>query len=218
MLSNPTFKNFPMRYLLVILLVVTAISCSSDQNPGGEGYEIGDTAKDFNLKGVSGEKISMKEDMPDAKGYIVTFFCNHCPYVQAYENRIIQLHKDMAPKGYPLIAVNPNDPDIVPEDSYENMKERAIKEEYPFPYVIDRTQEVAKTYGATRTPHVFLLDKQESGKLEVAYIGTIDDNTENPGQVEKQYVREAIQALEAGKSPDPAKTKAIGCTIKWSDQ
>lgn len=207
-----------MRLISFFAVVLLTVSCSQGKNPGDGGYEVGDTAEDFNLKGVSGEKISMKADMPEAKGYIVTFFCNHCPYVQAYEDRIIQLHKDLAPKGYPVVAVNPNDPEIVPEDSYENMKEKAKKRNYPFPYVIDRSQEVAKRFGATRTPHVFLLDKQENGDLKVAYIGTIDDNIENPGKVKKQYVRDAVDALENGKAPQTTKTKAIGCTIKWSDQ
>lgn len=214
---NRTFKSLPFHNLLALVFLLSLTACSGGQNLSEGGYNVGDTAEDFDLKGVSGEQISMKKDLPDAKGYIVTFFCNHCPYVQAYEDRIIQLHEDLAPKGYPVIAVNPNDPDIVPEDSYKNMKERAEKRNYPFPYVIDETQKVAKTYGATRTPHVFLLDKQESGKLKVAYIGTIDDNIENPGQVEQRYVRQAVQALESDKEPEPAKTKAIGCTIKWSD-
>ncbi len=207
-----------MRFFLMLSLTLLLSSCSNGQNAGQRGYEVGDAVRDFNLKGVRGEKISMKEDFPDAKGYIVTFFCNHCPYVQAYEERIIKLHKDLAPQGYPVIAVNPNDPDIVPEDSYKNMKKRAEKRNYPFPYVIDRTQNVAKRFGATRTPHVFLLDKQEDGKLNLAYIGTIDDNTENPSKVKHQYVREAVSAIEQGKSPTTTKTKAIGCTIKWSDE
>jgi thiol-disulfide isomerase/thioredoxin len=207
-----------MRFFIMLSMILFISSCSNGQNAGQQGYEVGDVVRDFNLKGVSGEKISMKEDFPDAKGYIVTFFCNHCPYVQAYEERIIELHKDMAAKGYPLIAVNPNDPDIVPEDSYENMKKRAEKQNYPFPYVIDQTQDVAKRFGATRTPHVFLLDKQDDGKLRLAYIGTIDDNIENPGKVKKQYVREAVSAIDQGNQPPTTKTKAIGCTIKWSDQ
>lgn len=207
-----------MRFFLVLSLTLLLSSCSSGQSAGQQGYEVGDVVRDFNLKGVSGEKISMKEDFPNAKGYIVTFFCNHCPYVQAYEERIIQLHKDLAPKGYPVIAVNPNDPDIVPEDSYENMKKRTKKRNYPFPYVIDKTQNVAKRFGATRTPHVFLLDKQDNGKLKLAYVGTIDDNIENPSKVKRQYVREAVKAIDKGQKPPITKTKAIGCTIKWSDQ
>ncbi len=207
-----------MRISTFLLALFLFAGCSEAQDQNNKGYEVGDIAKDFNLKGVSGEKISMKENFPDANGYIVTFFCNHCPYVQAYEDRIIDLHKDYAPKGYPVIAVNPNDPDIVPEDSYENMKEKAKNKGYPFPYLIDKTQEVAKTYGATRTPHVYLLEKQNNGKLKVAYIGTIDDNIENPDQVKKQYVRNAIKAIEAGEKPEPKHTKAIGCTIKWTKE
>lgn len=192
------------------------LACGSQTQTSG-GYEVGDQARDFNLKGVSGDKISMNEDYPDAKGFIVIFSCNHCPYVKAYEDRMIQLHKDFAPKGYPVIAINPNDPEKYPEDSYENMKKRAENKNFPFNYVVDPTQEIAKTYGATRTPHVFLLDRKESGNLVVEYTGAIDDNTENPDQVENQYVRDAISALESGEKPERTNTKAIGCTIKWKD-
>lgn len=192
------------------------LACGSQTQTSG-GYEVGDQARDFNLKGVSGDKISMNEDYPDAKGFIVIFSCNHCPYVKAYEDRMIQLHKDFAPKGYPVIAINPNDPEKYPEDSYENMKKRAENKNFPFNYVVDPTQEIAKTYGATRTPHVFLLDRKESGNLVVEYTGAIDDNTENPEQVENQYVRDAISALESGEKPERTNTKAIGCTIKWKD-
>jgi len=207
-----------MRLLTLITAFSLLVACFNAQNQNIQGYEVGDIATDFNLKGVSGEKISMKEDFPEAEGYIVTFFCNHCPYVQAYEERIMQLHEDFAPTGYPVIAVNPNDPEIVPEDSYKNMKEKAERKGYPFPYVIDRTQQVARTYGAAHTPHVFLLNKKEGGKLKVAYIGTIDDNIENPDKVSQQYVRSAVKALKAGRKPDPAHTKAIGCTIKWTKE
>lgn len=206
------------RFCLLFIFALILSGCSNAQDQNNNGYQVGDKATDFSLKGVSGEQISMKEDYPDAKGYIVTFFCNHCPYVQAYEDRIIQLHKDMAEKGYPVIAINPNDPEIVPEDSYQNMKEKAERKGYPFPYLIDKTQNVAKTFGATRTPHVFLLDKQNNGNLQVAYIGTIDDDIENPDQVKEQYVRKAVKALENGEQPDPKRTKAIGCTIKWTNE
>lgn len=191
------------------------LACGSQTQKNG-GYEVGDQARDFNLKGVSGEKISMEEDYPNAKGFIVIFSCNHCPYVKAYEERMIQLHKDFAPKGYPVIAINPNDPEKYPEDAYKNMKKRAENKGFPFNYVVDSTQEIAKTYGATRTPHVFLLDRKESGDLMVEYIGAIDDNSENPQQVENHYVRDAISALENGEKPERTNTKAIGCTIKWS--
>jgi len=193
------------------------LACGSNNQTNGGGYEVGDQARDFNLKGVNGEKISMKEDYPDVKGFIVIFSCNHCPYVKAYEDRMMKLHKDFAPKGYPVIAINPNDPEKYPEDSYENMKKRANNKNFPFNYVVDSTQEIAKTYGATRTPHVFLLDRKASGDLMVEYTGAIDDNTENPEQVENHYLRDAIRALENGEKPERTHTKAIGCTIKWSD-
>lgn len=177
------------------------------------GYEVGDIAADFELKNVDGSMVSMS-DYEDAKGFAVIFTCNHCPYAQAWEQRIIDLHEDYAPKGYPVIAINPNDPKLQPEDSFEKMQERAEEKEYPFPYLIDAEQTVYKKYGATKTPHVFLLDKQENGKLKVTYIGAVDDNYEDPEAVEETYLANAIDALLADKTPSPRHTKAIGCSIK----
>ncbi len=201
------------RYLL-LFMTIALFACFRS---GSEGYEVGDYARDFELKSVDGSTVSMS-DYEDAKGFQVIFTCNHCPFAQAYEDRIKQLHKEFAPKGYPVLAISPNDPEKVPEDSFDNMKERAEKEGYPFPYMIDETQEIAKTYGATRTPHVYLLDKEAEEKYRVAYIGAIDDNTYNPEKVEKKYLRNAINALMNGEEPEPSHTKAVGCTIKWANK
>ena len=177
------------------------------------GYEVGDMAEDFELKNVDGSMVSMS-DYEDAKGFAVIFTCNHCPYAQAWEQRIIDLHEEYAPKGYSVIAINPNDPKLQPEDSFEKMQERAEDKAYPFPYLFDAEQTVYKKYGATKTPHVFLLDKQENGKLKVTYIGAVDDNYEDPEAVEEKYLASAIDALLAGNKPKPKHTKAIGCSIK----
>jgi peroxiredoxin len=144
----------------------------------------------------------------------VVFTCNHCPFAKAYEDRIINIDKRYKKLGYPVIAINPNDPEIVPDDSYDKMKVRAKEKGFTFPYLMDETQEVYKTYGATRTPHVFLLQKDPSGKLIVKYIGTIDDNYQDPEAVQQNYLSNAIDNLLAGKDADPDFTKAIGCTIK----
>lgn len=176
------------------------------------GYEVGDKASDFKLKNVDGKYVSLS-DFPDAKGFVITFTCNTCPYAQAYEQRIIKLHNEFAPMGYPVIAINPNNPEKKPGDSYSSMKSRAKEKDYPFPYLVDENQKTADKYGATRTPHVFLLEK-EAGDYLVRYIGTIDDSPRDPGEVEKQYLAAAIKAVDKDKKPDPAKTKAIGCTIK----
>ncbi|MBU1369953.1 MAG: thioredoxin family protein [Bacteroidetes bacterium] len=177
-----------------------------------QGYEIGDKAADFNLLNVDGTYVSMA-DYPDAKGFIVIFTCNHCPYSVAYEGRKIALAKQFAPQGYPVIAINPNDSTIVPLDSYSNMIKRADEKSFPYPYLLDADQSVFQRYGATRTPHVFLLNK-EAGGLIVRYIGAIDNNYENADEATEHYVEDAIRALKDGDLPNPDFTKAIGCTIK----
>ena len=174
------------------------------------GYKVGDTATDFKLKNVDGKLVSLK-DYSSAKGFIVIFTCNHCPYAKAYEQRIIDLDKKYASQGYPVVAINPNDPVSYPDDSYENMVKRSKEKSYPFPYLIDETQDVAKTYGATKTPHVYLLDKS----LKVQYIGAIDDNSESAKDVKDKYLEKAITELQQGKPVTVSETKAVGCGIKW---
>jgi len=182
----------------------------------GQGYDIGDEAMNFRLKNVDGSYVSLS-DYSDEKGAIVIFTCNHCPYAQAWEQRIINIDKKFDPKGYPVIAIQPNDPELQPQDSYENMKKRAKKKNYTFPYLIDETQQVYRAYGATATPHVFVLEN-ESGDFMVRYIGTIDDNYKDANKVEKRYLASAVNALLEGEKPDPQKTKAIGCSIKDKDK
>jgi len=192
-----------MKYILTALLILTLIFSVSAQ------YEIGNVVDDFSLKSTDGEMVSMA-NYPDAKGYIIIFTCNHCPYAIAYEDRIIELHNEWAPKGYPVIAINPNDPDVQPDDSFEKMKERASEKNFPFKYVLDKGQKVYPKFGAERTPHVFLVDENSI----LRYIGAIDNNYKSAEAADEHYLRDAISALEAGKDPNPAMTKAIGCTIK----
>jgi peroxiredoxin len=194
------------------LFIVTAAFTTADET----GYKVGDMARDFQLKNVDGKIVSLA-DYKKAKGYIVVFTCNHCPFSQAYEQRIIDLHKKYADKGYPVIAINPNDKDRSPDDSYEHMVTRAKEKGYPFVYLYDETQAIAKTYGATRTPHVYLLSKTSKGNI-VSYIGAIDDNSEDASAVSEKYVENAINALMSGKNVEKNSTKAIGCTIKWKKQ
>jgi peroxiredoxin len=176
------------------------------------GYAIGDEATDFSLKNVDGKMVSLA-DYKDAKGFFVIFTCNHCPYAVAYEQRIMDLDKKYAALGYPVIAISPNDPALVPEDSYEKMQELAAEKNYSFPYLIDDTQEVYPKYGATKTPHVFLLNK-ENGKNIVKYIGAIDDNYSDATDVDVKYAENAVDALLAGTEITQTTTKAIGCGIK----
>jgi peroxiredoxin len=179
------------------------------------GYQVGDRAADFRLKNVDGNYVSMS-DYNEAKGFIVVFTCNSCPYAVAYEDRLIRLDKKYRDKGYPVIAINPNDPSLSPADSFEQMQKRAREKSFTFPYLLDESQEVFPEYGATRTPHVFLLNRQNEGMI-VAYIGTIDDNYRNESDVEETYLANAIEALLAGGKPDPDYTTAIGCTIKTAN-
>lgn len=173
------------------------------------GYKVGDKATDFKLKSVDNKMYSMA-DYKDAKGFIVVFTCNHCPFAVKYEDRIIDLAKKYKSKGYILLAINPNDPVAQPEDSFELMQKRAKEKKFTFPYLFDEGQKIYPQYGATKTPHVFLLDKN----LVVKYIGAIDDNVEDASQVKEKYLENAIAALEKGQEPTPNTTKAIGCSIK----
>ena len=195
------------KLMFMFAFAVTAISMVSAQ-----GYKVGDKATDFRLRNVDGNYVSMS-DYPDAKGFVVIFTCNHCPYAVAYEDRIIELDKKYKPKGFPVIAINPNDPAAEPRDSYELMQVRAREKGFTFPYLFDDGQKVYPVYGATRTPHIYLLNRVGSD-LVVAYIGAIDDNYRNASAVEEPFLANAIDALLAGQKPDPDFTRAIGCTIK----
>jgi peroxiredoxin len=191
----------------LFVFAVMAISMIS-----GQGYKVGDKATDFRLKNVDGSHVSMS-DYPDAKGFVVVFTCNHCPYAVAYEDRLIELNNTYKAKGFPVIAINPNDPALEPRDSYENMQKRAKEKGFTFPYLVDEGQEVFPEYGATRTPHIFLL-KRTGEDLVVSYIGAIDDNHQDPDAVEERFLANAINAVMEGRSPEPDYTRAIGCGIK----
>lgn len=196
-----------------LLMALVLLCCFSFTIHENGGYKVGDKASDFKLKNVDGIMVSLA-DYKSAKGYIVVFTCNHCPFSQAYEQRIIELHQKFAPKGFPVIAINPNDKDREPEDSYENMQKLSAEKKYPFVYLYDETQATAKLYGATRTPHVFLLEKTGKGNL-VRYIGAIDDNYEDAAAVKEKYVESAIESITTKKPITQPQTKAIGCGIKW---
>ncbi len=201
-----------MKRLFISMGVVFALIASA---PVKNGYEVGDTATDFKLKNVDGKMISLG-DWKDAKGFILIFDCNTCPYSKAYNDRILELNKKYSTQGFPVVAINANDHSSSSGDSFEAMVSYAKKKGYTFPYLVDETQEVARTYGATNTPHVFVL-KRTGGQLKVAYIGTIDDNARNASSVTKKYVEDAVDELLAGKAVSNTKTKAIGCGIKWKD-
>ncbi len=177
------------------------------------GLKVGDKAADFKLKNIDDKTVSLK-DYKKEKGVIVIFTCNHCPYSVMYEDRIIALHNTYATQGFPVLAINPNDVATVPEDSFDEMKKRAKDKNFTFRYLHDETQATAKNYGATRTPHVYLLKNTPKG-FEVAYIGAIDNSAKDVTTVTEKYIETAITALQKGEKPAVESTKAIGCSIKW---
>ncbi len=200
-------KQFILKFASASFILLFIFFSSSAQT----GYQVGDNIADFSLKNIDGSMVSMS-DYSDAKGFIVIFSCNHCPWVVLYEDRMIGLHSTYAPKGFPVIAINSNDSLTVPEDSYNNMKIRAREKQFPFAYLHDETQEVAKRFGATRTPHVFVVSSKD---MKVEYIGTIDNNAKEPQSVSEFYVKDVVDALLNNQLVKVNETKAIGCTIKW---
>jgi peroxiredoxin len=195
-----------------ILIVALAIVAFIAQPISAQGYKIGDNATDFKLKNVDGKMVSLS-NFKDAKGFIVIFTCNHCPYAIAYEDRINALDAKYKSLGYPVIAINPNDPAVQPKDSYDAMIVRAKEKNFSFPYLFDDGQKIYPQYGATKTPHIFILQK-DKGKNVVRYIGAIDNNYKDANDVTEKYVEEAVDALLSGKPVTTTTTVAVGCTIK----
>ncbi|TPV35441.1 thioredoxin family protein [Paucihalobacter ruber] len=202
-----------MKVFKTLLGVVAIFATLSFANLNdNEGYDIGDIATDFSLENIDGKMVSLS-DYKNAKGFIVIFTCNTCPYAVAYEDRIIELDKKFASLGYPVIAIMPNNPEVQPKDSMEDMKARAKAKGFTFPYLMDAGQKIYPQYGATKTPHVYILQKTNKGN-QVKYIGAIDDNYQDASAVQVKYVENAIDALLKGKEVSETKTRAIGCTIK----
>lgn len=208
-------KTKILGWLALLLIFVAAFAMgftAATEHNLEDGYEVGDVAADFSLKNVDGTMVSLS-DFDSAKGFLVIFTCNTCPYAQAYEDRIIALDANYKQQGVPVIAINPNDPSAKPGDSFAKMKERAINKGFSFPYLIDEGQNIYPQYGATRTPQVFLLEKTAKGNV-VKYIGAIDDNYQDASQVDEKFVENAVDAMLAGNEINPKTTKAIGCGIK----
>lgn len=178
-------------------------------------YGIGDRVADFRLKNVDGTMVALS-DYRDRKGVVVIFDCNTCPYSKAYNQRIIALNEKYSSQGVPVITINSNDPETSEGDSFSSMVAQAKRKNYEFPYLVDETQSVARAFGATNTPHVFVL-KNENERFVVTYIGAIDDNPRSPSDVTRKYVEDAVDALLSGGEVERTKTKAIGCGIKWKN-
>lgn len=201
-------KTLKILSVMVLVLTLSAFTV----NTSDKGYKIGDIATDFSLENIDGNNVSLS-DYKDAKGFIITFTCNTCPYAVAYEDRIEALNKKYASKGYPVIAIMPNNTEVKPGDNMEAMKARAKEKGFTFPYLMDKGQKIYPQYGATKTPHMYVLQKTKKGNV-VKYIGAIDDNYQDANAVKVKYVEDAVDALLNGKDIEVKETKAIGCSIK----
>ena len=192
----------------ILIFVTTLLTNYSLEN----GYDIGDIATDFSLENIDGKFVSLS-DFKDAKGFIIVFTCNTCPYAILYEDRIEALNKKYASQGYPVVAIMPNNVETKPGDSMKSMQQRAIDKGFTFPYLIDADQKIYPQYGATKTPHVYILESTTRGPV-VRYIGGIDDNYKDATLVKTNFVEDAIESLKNGGAIKFTKTKAIGCSIK----
>lgn len=174
--------------------------------------EIGEAApmSSVKMKNVDGRELSLAESA-GPNGLLVVFTCNHCPWARAWEERIVALGNACRGKGIGVVAVNSNDPSEYTEDGYEPMQARAKEKGFEFPYVVDATSGVARAFGATKTPEAYLFDAH--GKL--VYAGAVDDNAKDPGAVKAQYLKDALDAVAGGRPVTIARTKALGCSIKF---
>lgn len=214
-MSNNLIIISPMKTIKIfafVLLAGLASAFTYKNMDVATGYKVDDIATDFSLKNIDNKKVSLK-DFKDAKGFIVIFTCNHCPYAQAYEDRIVALDKKYKKAGYPVIAINPNNPEKQKDDSFDLMKVKAKEKGFTFPYLLDEGQKIYPQYGATKTPHVYILQKTSKGN-QVKYIGAIDDNYGDEKAVKQKYVENAVDALLKNKEVSVKETKAIGCSIK----
>ena len=193
--------------ILVVALTLSGLVLAGEAN--GPQLEPGAKGPSFSLKGTDG-KIHSLDDLRGRKGTAVVFTCNHCPFAKAYEDRLIALAKAYGEKGIRFVAINANDPKVQPADGFEEMITRAKEKGFPYPYLLDESQETAKAYGAQVTPHVFLLDAEGI----VRYRGRVDDSVK-PEEVQSRDLQSALDAIVAGKPVSVTSTKAFGCSVKW---
>ncbi len=200
-----------MRRSIAPLLALTAslaFAAAAVAGPLALGAKAPST--DVKMKNVTGDEVTIAGSA-GAKGTLVSFTCNACPWAKAWEERIVALGNAAEKKGIGVIAINPNDPSVAAEDNFDEMVKRAEARGMQFPYVVDATSDVARAFGATRTPEAFLFDAK--GKL--VYHGTIDDNGRQPDQVKNKWLESAVNAVASGKKVKDASTKALGCSIKF---
>lgn len=210
-MRRSTSKFYHLKEIILLLFVLFS-TLAFTPIPTENGYDIGDVVTDFKLENIDGKFVSLS-DFETAKGFIVVFTCNTCPYAVLYEDRIEALNKKYAKLGYPVIAIMPNNVTTKPGDSMEAMQQRAKEKGFTFPYLMDADQSVYPQFGATKTPHTYILKSTKSGPV-VQYIGAIDDNYSDPSLVKTYYVENAVDTLLKGGSIEVNKTKAIGCSIK----
>jgi len=197
--------------LTIIVITISGFKVKNDSLNGG-GYTIGDAITTINLMNIDNKMVSLT-DYPNAKGFIIIFTCNTCPFSIANEERIIALDQEFKTKGYPVIAINPNNPNVQPDDTFELMQQKAKDKGFTFPYLVDKGQKIYPQFGATKTPHTYIVQKM-SGKNIVKYIGAIDDNVRDASNVKERFVANAVYELLEGKEVSIKETKAIGCSIK----
>jgi peroxiredoxin len=195
---------------ILLLAAIVGLITTAFQFKVDKGYKVGDVIEDFTLINIDDTMVSLS-DYKKAKGFIIIFTCNMCPYSVANEDRIIALDTKYKSKGYPVISINPNDPKASKGDSFEDMKVRATAKGFTFPYLFDAGQKVYPKFGASKTPHVYIVEK---ATMKVEYIGAIDNSSRNPDAVSEKYVENAVDALLVGNKPIKTETRAIGCSIK----
>jgi peroxiredoxin len=203
-------RRMLLAFSLVLMMAPGAFAAEESGEPAG--LALGDVAplSDVKMKGVDGKELSIA-DVSGKKGTLVMFTCNSCPWVKAWEKRMVELGNAYAKRGIGVIAVNANDPEVKGEDGYAEMQKRAKQRGMRYPYVVDATSDLARAFGASHTPEAFLFDAK--GKL--VYHGTIDDNARKPDQVKQRYLRDALDAVLEGQAVPTAETKSLGCTIKF---
>ncbi len=198
--------------LLFFSLAALLAPDAADAQRSSGGISLGDRApsRDVRMRNVDGEMKTIA-GVAGENGTLVIFTCNHCPWAQAWESRIVALGNRFQERGIGVIAINSNDPSRFADDSFEGMQRRAREAGMRFPYVVDATSNVARAFGATKTPEAFLFDRR--GRL--VYHGAIDDNAHQEGEVEERFLRDALRAVVAGEDVERAETRAIGCSIKF---
>lgn len=192
-----------MKNIIVSALVTLAVIPAFGRIKLGEAIP----SESIKMMSTQDKNVTLAEISKGKKGTLVVFSCNHCPYAKAWESRIAAIGADAQQKGFGVVMINSNDPTDYPEDSMEGMK----KKKYAFPYVVDATSQVARSFGATKTPDVFLFDAQ--GKL--VYKGAVDDNSESEAKVKEHYLKDALAAILGGQKIAKAETKSVGCGIKF---